>query len=158
MQAYCGRNVQGELKETKSQTGSHVESERDRNDLKVKTATTRTGQRTNRRLIAQGHTVWMMGINIVDSVIGRLPVCTKRRWSMLLWDLWCPERTNGGTGKQRQKENLIWFLHVCSYKDMVLTMTSSSSRGRDKWLSAIHRWCWGDGSVDKAFAFKRVSQ
>lgn len=84
MQAYCGRNVQGELKETKSQTGSHVESERDRNDLKVQTATTKTGQRTNRGLITQDHTGWMTGINTVESVIGRLPVCTKRRWSMLL--------------------------------------------------------------------------
>lgn len=148
--------IKANYEETRSQTGSCVESQRDRNDLKVKAAATKTGQRTNQRLMAQGHTGWMTGINTVESVIGRLPVCTKRRWSMQLWDLWCPERTNGGTGKQRQKENLICFLHVCSYKDMALTMTSSG--GRDKRLSTIHQWGWGDGSVDKALAYKRVPQ
>lgn len=77
MHAYCGRNVKATYKETRSQTGSHVESQRDRTDLNVKTAATKTGQRTDRRLIAQGHTGCITGINTVESV-------TKRRWSMLL--------------------------------------------------------------------------
>lgn len=57
--------LRANYKETRSQTGSPVESQRDKNDLKVKTATTKTGQRTNRRLIAQGHMGYIMGNNTV---------------------------------------------------------------------------------------------
>lgn len=80
----AGGILRANYKETRSQTGSRVESQRDGTDLKVKTPTTKTGQRTDRRLIAQGPMGWITGINTVVSVIRRLPVCTKRWWSMLL--------------------------------------------------------------------------